>query len=583
MKASDDILTALADAGVDTIFAVYGAAMGEIADACTRQTRIRYVATIHEQAAGFAAEGYAKVKGVPGVALVTSGPGGGNLVTAAQNCYFDSVPAVFITGQVNSKFMSKSYDQRQLGFQEAPMTDIFRPIVKHEWLCEDSADLPFQIRYAIHKAMEGRPGPVLLDIPIDIQKGEGDLSSIETFETPSYDPHAEITEFLRDLEKSERPAMMIGGGCARYKEEFYALAEKLQIPCFPTWNALDIVTSDSLCYGGRIGTYGGAGRNFGIQNADLLLCIGTRIPGRITGGMPETFARGAKKYVLDIDPGLLKPHNQPVKADVNILCDAGVFMRELAKRVRPHKDFNSWQETCRQWAQKYDPVKPEHFEAFHHYGFMRKLSQAMPADATIVADTGGNVITFAHAFETKRGQRYFTNNGNTPMGFSMCAAIGAWFAKPQDAVWCIIGDGGFQMNVQELQTIKNYGCKVKVLLFNNKILGNTVSYQKANYAGRTIGGTLPWYSTPDFVAVSKAYGIPAFTIDSWWAMDEYLPQIMALDGPCVVDIVHEGFCDYAPKMISWSNPIEDMTPYLPRDEFRKNMRVEPWEGWENNK
>lgn len=601
MKTSDYILDALAEEGVDVCFCVYGGAISELMDAFSRpRTKpIHYVVAQHEQAAGFMAEGYAKANpGRIGVAIATSGPGGGNLVTCIQNAFYDSVPMLFITGQVSTKFMRPSADVRQLGFQETDIVGIVSPITKRAVTVKDPKQIRYEMRLALETCRSGRPGPCLIDIPIDVQRAEVGVDALlgGPLIAPPLNEHGPaMRQFLVDLALSERPAMLIGGGCQPYKREFRELAAVLRIPAFPTWNALDVVTSDLPSYGGRIGTYGGPGRNFGLQNADLLLSIGSRISGRITGGMPETFARGAKKYYVDVDPALLRRENQAVPSNVNVLCDAGQFMAELASlahRKLP-KAFPGWSRAVEEWRDRYDPVLPEHLETFHHYGFLRRLSETLSEDAIIVADTGGNVISFAHAFKTKAGQRYFTNNGNTPMGFALCGAIGAWFAEPSRPIICLIGDGGMQLNIQELQTIAHYGANVKVFVLNNHILGNTKSYQLQNLGGRCIACGPDGYSAPDFVEVAEAYGIRARTIDGYWnwknqsyqanTLDEILPEVLEMAESVVVDVVHHEFCDYRPRMVRWDTPIEEMYPFLPRDEFRANMLVEPVKGWEDVK
>jgi len=596
MRVSDYILKRLADEGVTHFTHVYGAACGELLDAVTRQDRIKHVCFLHEQGSGFAAEGISKAGGF-GVCIVTSGPGGGNLITPIQNCHYDSVPALFITGQVNSKFMRRNSEVRQRGFQETDIVRTVEGITKYARCVKDYRDIPQSLEDAIFYARSGRPGPTLLDIPIDVQKQEMGAPELD-YEEPrkrelvTEDPTAAINDFLHNLDQSKRPLILIGGGCANYKEEFHALAKTLQIPCVATWNALDIVTSDSPFYAGRVGTYGGAGRNFSVANCDLLLAIGCRISGRITGGLPETFSRGAKRYFVDIDPALLKPENQDVKAHVNIHANAGRFMRLLAQRAK-RKDAPDWLAQCRQWVERYDPVQERHRTEWHPYGFLRYLSELMPSDAIIVNDTGGAVISFAHAFETKRGQRYFTNNGNTPMGFSFAAAMGAAIHTKRP-VFCLIGDGGFNMNIQELQTLKRLNLDVRTIILNNRIYGNTSSFQDANYGGRRIACAAPDYIPPDFVRVAKAYDVPAYRIERKWdngnhsyqanTMDEWLPRLVATPGPWVCDVVHDGFCTYEPRMVRWDCPVEEMTPHLPRDEFKRNMiGVEPWKGWEEIK
>lgn len=598
MRVSDYILQRLAKEGIDRIFLVYGAAMGEIADAMYRQTAIKYCNPMHEQAAGFMAEGYAKAGKPFGVALVTSGPGGGNLVTCIQNAFYDSVPMLFLTGQVNSRFMRPSTMIRQLGFQETDICGIVNTITKYSAPVLEPKRIRYKLEKAIWHAKSGRPGPVLLDIPIDVQKAEiGDPADLEMWTPPIAEYHRHVLDdsidaYLKDLAEAQRPVLLIGGGCQNYKEEFHALAKRLQIPCFATWNAMDIVASDSPFYCGRVGTYGGAGRNFGVANSDLLLAIGSRISGRITGGLPETFARSAKRYYVDVDLALLEPKWQPLKAHSNILCDAGQFMGRLTEKASPSPQ-RDWLKQCLIWREKYDPVRPKHLEEFHTYGFLRTLSDLLPSNAIIVNDTGGAVISAAHAFETKRGQRYFTNNGNTPMGFSFAAAMGAWFAQPDRPIFCLIGDGGFNMNLQEIQTMLNYRIPLRTFILNNHIYGNTAAYQDQNYGGRRIACGPEGYKPPDFVKIAKAYGVKAYTIDKHWdnanrsyqynTLEEWLPRLVDTPGPWICDVVHDGFCTYEPRMTRWDTPVEEMAPFLPREEFRQNMLIEPYKGWEDIK
>ena len=246
-----------------------------------------------------------------------------------------------------------------------------------------------------------------------------------------------------------------------------------------------------------------------------------------------------------------------------------------------------WLEQCRKWVKQYDPVRAEHFEVgpgleVHHYGFMRRLSEKITANAIIVSDTGGNVIMMGHCFQSKAGQRIFTSNGNTPMGFALAGAIGAWFADPSRPVICIIGDGGMQLNIQELQTIKHYGCKVKVFIINNGILGNTKSYQRVNGKAELACGP-DGYSAPDFRAVTLAYGLFSARIVSWLEADGIIDTVLGMDEAVICDVVHDDFCQYEPRMSRWDAPIEEMYPHLPKKEFLENMEVQPLTGWENRR
>lgn len=329
MRVAEYLIDRLAGV-VDTAFLVYGGAISDLVDALPG--RMRYVVAQHEQAAGFMAEGHSKVSGKPGLVIATSGPGGGNLVTPIQNCYYDSTPLICLTGQVATPFMRPQGSKlRQLGFQETPITEIVRPITKYSETVITARDVQYHLSEAIRQATSGRKGPVLLDLPNDIQRQE--ITAIEIKGDPQapycQPPYDEARAFLDDLKTAERPGILVGGGAYKDRKEIMAFAVSRAIPVFRTWNALDVCTDDHPCFAGTVGTYGGAGRNFGIQNCDLLLCLGTRLSGRITGGVPESFARGAKLYVVDVDPALLDPANQPRKADVNVLSDAGRFVEAL--------------------------------------------------------------------------------------------------------------------------------------------------------------------------------------------------------------------------------------------------------------
>lgn len=593
IKVADFIINTLAERSIDKMFVVYGAANGDLIDAFTRTAATKYVAVMHEQAGGFAAEGYAKVTGRPGVAIATSGPGGMNLLTSMGNCFYDSIPCVFLTGQINSRFLRPDPSIRQIGFQETDIVAMAAPVTKYAKMIIKPDDVRYELEKALWICQSGRPGPVLLDIPLDVQKALIDAKQVIGFEAPAaagFDldvVDAQICRLLSDLRTAERPVLLVGGGVrlAAAQDEMRELGRRLKLPCFPTWNALDVITSDYEYYGGRVGTYGGAGRNFGIQNSDLLLSIGSRISGRITGGNVQSFARQAKKYLVEIDPAMVQRKFQQVPFDVNILCDAKVFTRRLFAALDMGKtlpDWSGWTHRVMEWKQKYDPVKPEFFsqqERVHPYAFMRRLSEHMGTTDILVGDCGGNIVVSNHAFETKYGQRNLTNNGNSPMGFSFAGAMGAWFADPSRQVVCTIGDGGFNMNLQELQTFINYGVKVKTFILNNHIYGITKAYQETNFQGRAEACGPKGYRPPDFRRLSEAYGIKTVAIANHAEMDAKIDEVLHFDGPVVCDVDMHEFHTYEPRIFGWKTPIEDMYPYLPRDEFRANMLIEPNDGW----
>lgn len=592
MKVADFIINYLADYGVKEMFVVYGAANGDLIDAFVRTDKTRYVAVMHEQAGGFAAEAYAKISGLIGVAIATSGPGGGNFVTPIQNCFYDSVPCFFITGQVKTKYQRPSKELRQRGFQEADIVRTVEPITKYAKMVVDPNDIKYELEKAIFLAKEGRPGPVFLDLPIDVQKADVDPASLKGFDGKQEKFNLDVAdkkidEFLADLKKAERPIMLIGGGVriGNAVEEMLELARIFKIPCFPTWNALDVITSDFEYYGGRVGTYGGPGRNFGVQNSDLVLAVGSRISGRLFGNRGKDFLRGAKKYLVDIDEPLTRKELQEVPFDVSIHCAAKPFLELLIKKASQEKmpDFSSWMARVKEWREKYDPVLPEYYEEkgiANPYVFFRILSEEMKEGDILVGDCGGNIVISNHAFKTKQKQRNITNNGNSPMGFSFAATMGAWFASDKKHnVVCTIGDGGFNMNIQELQTYKNYDIKAKTFIVNNHVYGITKQFQETNFQGRMEACGPVGYNPPDFVKIIEAYGIKVFTIKNNAEIRETIKQVLAYDGPCVCDVDCHEWHTYRPAVHD-GRPIEDLHPFLPREEFKANMIIPPVEGWD---
>jgi acetolactate synthase-1/2/3 large subunit len=594
MKLADYVINFLADQGVKEVFLVYGAANGDLVDAFTRNDSINYVCVMHEQAGGFAAEGYAKIKGDLGVALATSGPGGQNFVTPIGNCFYDSVPCLFITGQINSRFLRPDESIRQIGFQETDIVGICKPISKYAKLILNPNDIKYELEKAVYLAKEGRPGPVLLDIPLDVQKADIDPDKLIGYDD-SFEKiyniskiESQIDQLLIDLKTAKRPCFLIGGGVrlANAIQDLLEIGKLLKIPMFPTWNALDIVCSDYEYYGGRVGTYGGAGRNFGIQNCDLLIGIGTRLSGRITGGNVSSFARESKKYVVDVDAPALQKKLQQLPFDQCILSDAKLFLELLAKKLSNFEvpNFSEWTGKVLDWKKKYDTVTDEMFdpsETIHPYAFTRILSEEMTSFDILAGDCGGNIVVINHAFETKIGQNYFTNNGNSPMGFSFAGAIGANLADMNRNTVCIIGDGGFNMNIQELQTVVNYKIPLKTIILDNRIYGITKAFQETNFQGRSEACGPTGYNPPDFVKVVNAYGIKTIylenSLDGYESVRDTIKSFLSAEEAVVMVVNCKEYHTYEPKIVGWATPIEDMYPYLPREEFYSNMSIEPLE------
>lgn len=592
MKVSDYVLSYIEKLGVKSVFVVTGAAIAPMIDAFSRNNHVKYICMVHEQAGSFASETLTKVDNILGVNMVTSGPGGINLLTGIANCWYDSIPNLFITGQINSDFIKSDNSLRQIGFQENDIVAMAKPITKFSTIVTNAEDIKWALDKAIHEATNDRPGPVLIDIPINIQKQEIVPTSLIGY-TPdktknNYNIDEVIDVYLENLNESERPVLLIGGGVrlANAIEEVRELGRLLKIPCLPTWNALDVFDSEYEYYVGRIGTYGGPGRNFAIQNSDQLLTIGCRLSGRITGGVIGSFAREATKFIVDVDKANLTPELQQVKGDYNIYCDAKVFIQALINKtkVRKIKKFNSWLNKSKDWCKKYDPVRPEYFKEekiVNPYVFVDELSKQVDSDAIIVVDCGGNVVVTSQAFKTKFGQRLCSSNGNSPMGYSFAGAIGACYAARARQVICLIGDGGFTMNIQELQTLKNYNLPLKTFIMNNKVYGIIKAFQETNLEGRYLASGPDGYNPPDFIKIIQAYGIETESIQNHSDLINKIDRVLKFDGPCICDIKMDDYYTYEPRIFGWQTPIEDMFPYIPRDEFLNNMQIKPMEGWDN--
>lgn len=571
MRVADYILKRLHSFDVDHVFGVFGAANGVLVDAFN-DSPVKYVAMQHEQQAGFAAEGYAKARHSAsfGVALATSGPGGQNFATPIANCYYDSVPVLFITGNVNTPFGKlPGSGLRQRGFQEDDPVERFFKICKFAMKVTKPEDIGWALTTAIAAMLSGRHGPALLDIPVDVQKAEidEDKLELEVVRPPEMVRGAFLQAWAdrvaKALSEAERPALVVGGGARRTR--IAPFSRTLGIPVFPTWNALDLVGIDNPYYGGRIGTYGGAGFNAAIQRSDFVLFLGTRLSGRVTGGVPESFAPSARKFALDIDLSVCSEF--PVPCDVfcgDTALGLTALIYAISKLKKP--DWGAWLTHVKALRLKRDPVKPEYWSApyAHPYVFARLLGQHLKGGDVVVGDCGGNIVTLNQAMEFPDGIRYFTNNGNSPMGFSPSGAVGAavrGLANPHGGrTICVTGDGGLMLNLSILETIKHYGLPVKLFVINNGIYGITAQYQRTNFQ-RLLGcgeGTDPGYSTPDFAGIASAFGLRFLRMETVDSIRTTIEEALNSPGPVIAEVVCPGFSSYLPRIRGGACPIDDM-------------------------
>jgi acetolactate synthase-1/2/3 large subunit len=593
MIVSDYIAKFIVEKGIKDVFLIDGSACASLIVAVSRNKDLNYYCPLHEQAGSFAIDGYVKSTRNLSVMIATSGPAGQNLLNGIAASYYDSVPAIYLTGQINSRFIKPTTKIRQHGFQENDIVSMAIPVTKYAHMIKNADDIKFEMEKAFHIATSGRPGPVLLDIPMNIQKTEINENILRSYIHEQCainldNLRADINIVVKWLTEAERPILLIGGGVwlAGANEATKYLISKLKIPFSETWNMIDFCDNNHEFYGGRVGTFGGDGRNFAIQNADLLIAIGSRISGRITGGMMHTFARCAKKIIVDIDNEEL--NYQQVKGDLNINCDARIFVDEfleIIERQSFNKDFSGWTNKVISWKNKYKVFKEEYWKqvgSVNPYVLIKVLSEEMKEGDVLVHEAGGNCVVTSQAFEAKENQRIFSNNGNSSLGYALPAAIGACIAT-QKPVICITGDGGLNFNIQEFQTVKHHNLPIKVLIFNNKAFGITKAYRDTNFQSEYAGVDAEHgMSSPDFKKVAAAYGLKSVYIHDHSELREKIRFVLEANEPIICDINMVGFYNYNPKL-GWNSPIEDQYPFLPRDEFKKNMIIEPIAGWENPK
>jgi acetolactate synthase I/II/III large subunit len=587
MKLSDVVAQFLAEEGIRHVFAISGGASLHLIHSIAETPGTTYVCPQHEQAGAMAADGYARVSGGLGCAVATSGPGATNLITGICSSYYDSVPVLYLTGQVATFRAKGDTGVRQMGFQETDTVDICRTITKSAVLVTD----PYRIRYELQRAVAiakgGRPGPVLVDIPDDLQRLNidptkliADVPVLDASETPVSD--VVIDDCIAAVRAAKRPLIVYGWGVHLAKAEMEAceLAQLLGVPVALTWAARDLMAHDDPLAVGGFGTHGVRFANFAVQNADLVLSVGSRLDTKATGSPPSTFAREARIIMVDIDQTEIgKFARFGVKLHLGVVADARSFLRALLRRVREERfpDFAPWLERILDWKRRYPACLPNYADetTVNPYWFVNRLSHALDDDEIIFSDTGCALAWMMQGFEFKRRQRFFHAFNNTPMGYSLPGAIGAGFARPGRRIICIAGDGSLQMNIQELITVIRHQLPIKILLINNH--GHSMVQQTqemwlgANYYATSIEGGLAF---PDFVAVAKAYGFPADTVSRNADIPTKLAHALASDGPYFLNIDVDPAHRVLPQ-VKFGRPNEDADPLLPRNEFLENMIVSP--------
>lgn len=579
MKVSDYIVDHIQEQGVSHVFEFIGGAIVHLLDSISVRKDIDCVSVRHEQAGAFAAEAYARMNGKLGVAMATSGPGALNLLTGIGSCFFDSVPCLFITGQVNTYEYKFDRPIRQIGFQETDIVSVARPLTKYATMVTEVENIRFEMEKAIFLAQSGRPGPVLLDIPMNIQRAQIEPASLKSFYDsdeykeamqPNGLDEATIIKVIDLLGKAKRPLILAGGGVRTSDsvELLSTFVKQTGLPVVTSLMGLDVMSHEDPLFCGLIGSYGNRYSNLFVANCDLLLILGSRLDSRQTGTRPDTFARGAQKIHVDIDPNEL---NSKVKASIAIKANLNHFLAAMNRSISQyHKpDLTEWLKMIDTLKKRYPTYSytPEGNEVEPNR-FMAILSSKAKACSAICLDVGQHQMWASQSFRLSEKQRLLNSGGMGAMGFGLPAAIGAALVTGEDTL-VIAGDGGIQLNIQELDTIIRLNLPIKILVLNNRSLGMVRQFQDFYMNGRQQSSVNP---NPSFIDIAKAYKIKAFQINT---MDDIslLESFFATKGPAFMEVHLAKMTEVYPKLVV-NRPIEDMYPYLERDELKEVMLID---------
>lgn len=598
MRVCDLIAEKIYQQGIRDVFMVSGGGLMYLTDGLACNRNLRKICCHHEQAVAMAVVGYAKYSGI-GCGYVTTGCGGTNTMTGVLNAWQDNVPCLFVSGQCKKK-ETLGYiglPIRQVGVQEADIVTLVSPITKYAVMIERPEDALYHLEKAFYMAKSGRPGPVWIDVPMDVQSAEVDPDTLRHF---SPQEHAgvktEVSEWelqgiIDELAKAKRPVIVAGHGIrlAGAVKEFQKLIRTSGIPVVCSRMGTDVLpTMDDLNIG-RIGNKGTRAGNFAIQNADLVLAIGSRLSVSSTGQQYEYFAREAKVIAVDIDP--YEHLKNTVHVDQVVVADAKNLIENLNDRdVLASCNYKEWADTCLEWKKKYPVCLDEYYDdtdGINMYTFVEELSKSLKEDSVLVTDAGSAVYVPAQGIKTwNEKQRYITSGAQAEMGFTLPAAIGVSMARNAGQTLGITGDGSLQMNIQELQTLVHYHLPVKLFVWNNDGYLSIRATQRKFFDGRFIGtDDTSGVSFPDLKKIADAYGIRYFRMDKIEKMQEQFDEILADDEPVICEVISIRDQLVMPSVSSKqlddgrlvSAPIEDMFPFLPREEFLANMIVKPVE------
>lgn len=600
IKVTDFIARYLKSIGVEYVFMVTGGGAMHLNDSIGRE--LKYICNHHEQACAIAAEGYARTANKLAVVNVTTGPGGLNALNGVLGQWTDSVPVLYLSGQVKFETTIHACPEiknlRQLGDQEVDIVKIVSPITKMAKMIVDPLEIKYYLQKAIHEATSGRKGPVWLDLPMNVQGALIDENKLKSFESPSESNsdkvvlNNQINVVVEKLKTAQRPVILAGHGIriSGSISEFLELLNSCNIPVVTTFNGVDVIPDNHKNYIGRFGTLGTRAGNFTVQNADVLITIGTRNNIRQVSYNWEFFAREAYKIVVDIDEAELK--KPTLKPDLSVCADAKDFINQLRTSLnksiqKNHADWLIWAKLRKQ---KYPSVLPNYYEevkGVHPYVFMEVLGKKLPSGSICVAGDGTACVAPFQAMPIRENVRVFWNSGCASMGYDLPAAIGACVANNFKDVFCLAGDGSLQMNIQELQTVIHHQMPIKIIYLNNDGYVSIKQTQDGFFAGHRVGSDpKSGISFPDILKLGEAYGFKTLQINSHKNLENEIDLIIDCHEPLICEVILTNDYKFFPKVASKkledgrmiSAPLEDLAPFMDREEFRSNLFIKEFNG-----
>lgn len=591
IKISDQIAVTLKQMGVKHAFGIIGAGNVNLFDSINKLGYTEIVCVHHEQAATMAMQTYYRVDGKLPVVLLTTGAGSTNGVTGVMSAWADSIPGIIISGNENGKFCTDGNPLRMWGVQGYDSVQMVNKITKYASRVSDPVDVVFEMHKAREIALNGRPGPVWLDIPMSVQSSRVNYNEMKRIkQSPIHQIlplEDQIQNVFKSLQCAERPVLWLGNGIrlAGATNELKGLIDELRIPAIVSWAGIDMIDSSHPLVIGRAGVYGQRCANFVLQNSDYILTIGTRMAIPQIGYEISELARNAKIDVVDIDETEGQKHIERIRSFIH--ADAKCFIEGLRnKDLKAIESKNRWLKKCKSYQKDYPWVGNEHVDQDNYmnsYRFMECINKFFKKDQIVVTDMGTALLSGHQVLKFKEGQRLMTSTGLGEMGFGLPAAIGVSFAKNKCEVMCLNCDGGIMMNIQELQTIAHHKLPIKIFIFNNDGYLMIKHTQKAMFKGSDYVGTnsSSGISCPDFGKIAAGFDIPAYKIDTWDTCESILKEVQSVIGPVICEVLMHPEQPFVPKLSLTttkdgdlvSPPLEDLSPFISMKELESAMIV----------